>query len=141
MKKLNTYISEAWGGMKQHTLKSDIEAWCDDMGIEKYTINSKGEIDVDGKVDLRGSDFKELPYKFGTVTGYFDIGNNSNLTSLKNCPDKVKGYFRCSFCIQLDSLEECPKEVGMNFYCGECQRKFTKEEVMSLCKVKKDIKV
>ena len=82
---------------------------------------------------------KELPYKFGTVTGWFDIGNNSNLTSLKNCPNYVRGYFSCIKCSKLESLEGCPKEVEGNFYCYNCKRKFTEEEVRSLCKVKRDI--
>ena len=141
MKSLNNYINEAWGGVKQHTLKADIEAWCDDMGIKKYTINSQGEIDVDGDVELTRRDFKELPYKFGVIKGYFDIGANKNLISLKNCPDFVRDSFGCDQCSQLDSLEGCPKEVGSNFYCGRCKRKFTKDDVLSLCKVKKDIKV
>ena len=44
MKNLNIYINEAWSGVKQQSIKADIEAWCDDMGIKNYTINSKAEI-------------------------------------------------------------------------------------------------
>ena len=130
----------SWNGVKKQINKAEIEAWCDEMKIENYTINSKGEIDVDGDVWLykfmKKNNFKELPYKFGRVNGYFDIGNNSNLTSLKNCPDFVKGSFSCNRCTKLDSLEGCPKEVG-GFYCYNCKREFTKEEVQSLCNVKK----
>ena len=139
MIKLNNYITESWNGVKKQTNKADIEAWCDEMGIKKYTINSQGEIDVDGGVNLRSKSFKVFPYKFGKVNGYFDIGSNPNLISLKNCPDCVEGYFSCSVCKKLDSLEGCPKEVGGCFYCDECKRKFTKEDVESLCEVKKDI--
>ena len=141
MKNLNNYINEAWSGVKKHTNNADIEAWCEEMGIRNYTINDKGEIDVDGDVDL-GEDaveFEKLPYKFGTVTGYFDVGYNKKLISLENCPDKVGIWFSCSHCKKLDSLEGCPKEVGGNFYCRYCKRNFTKEEVRSLCKVKKQI--
>ena len=136
MIKLNNYINESWSGVKKQSLKSDIEAWCDEMGIKKYTINDKGEIDVDGSVSLDNNSFKELPYKFGKVDGYFSLGTCKNLTSLKNCPYCVTNLFDCIFCKQLDSLEGCPKEVGKNFYCFGCKRKFTKEEVKSLCKVK-----
>ena len=137
MKHINTYINEAWSGVKQQSIKADIESWCDEMGIKNYTINSKGEIDVDGNVWLyKKNDFKELPYKFGTVTGYFDIGENKKLTSLKNCPDEVRGSVGCRNCPQLDSLEWCPEEVGKNFYCFGCKREFTEKEVKSLCKVK-----
>ena len=136
MERLNNYINEAWSGVKKHTNNAEIEAWCEEMGIQNYTINSKGEIEVNGRVNLNDKDFKELPYKFGRVTGWFDIGNNQNLTSLKNCPNKIVGdYFRCSLCPQLDSLEGCPGEVGLSFYCSGCKRKFTKVEVKSLCKV------
>ena len=139
MKKLNTYIVEAWSGVKKQSLKVEIENWCEEMGIENYTINSKGEIDVNRNVDLTNKDFKELLFKFGTVDGYFTVGYNKKLTSLKNCPDEVGGWFSCSGCSALDSLEGCPKEVGIIFSCKWCKRKFTKEEVRSLCKVKKDI--
>ena len=54
----------SWNGVKKYTNKAKIESWCEEMGIESYTINSKGEIDVNGFVDLDGRDFKELPYKF-----------------------------------------------------------------------------
>ena len=141
MKKLNNYIVEAWSGVKQQSLKSEIEAWCQEMGIRNYTINDKGEIDVDGHVVLRYQKFEELPYKFGTVTGYFNIGDNKNLISLKNCPDYVGDFFSCSSCPQLDSLEGCPKEVKEHFWCSDCKREFTTEEVQSLCKVKRKIHI
>ena len=139
MKNLNNYIHEAWSGVKKQSLKAEIEAWCDEMGIKNYTINSKGEIDANSNVMLYKKDLKELPYKFGTITGYFDLGECKNLTSLKNCPNKIGNYFSCSGCTKLDSLEGCPNYVEWNFYCYDCKREFTEEEVKSLCKVKKDI--
>ena len=126
----------SWNGVKKQSLEQEIKSWCDEMGIENYTINSQGEIDVDIRVNLRNKNFKELPYKFGEIIGYFDIGNNPNLTSLKNCPDFVKGSFSCSLNPKLNSLEGCPKRVGGDFYCYDCERKFSKEEVKSLCKVR-----
>ena len=138
---LSNYIIEAWSGVKKQSNNANIEAWCEEMGIRNYTINSKGEIDVNGGVDLNKSNFKELPYKFGRVTGYFEIEMCENLLSLKNCPEEVGGYFSCYHCSKLDSLEGCPKEVNHSFYCYDCKQKFTEEEVKSLCKVKKDILV
>ena len=139
MKTLNTYINEAWSGVKKQSYEQEVKSWCEEMGIQKYTkkytINSQGEIDVDGNVNLIYKDFKELPYKFGTVTGYFNIGDNKNLISLKNCPDYVGNSFGCDRCSKLDSLKGCPKEVGGEFYCNRCKREFTKEEIKSLCKV------
>ena len=139
MKTLNNYIIEAWGGVKKQSYEQEIKSWCEEMGIKNYTINPKGEIDVNGNVILDYKDFKELPYKFGKVNGYFDISSNQNLTSLKNCPDYVNGLFACNLCPQLDSLEGCPKEVRGYFYCYDCKRKFSKEEVKSLCKVKGNV--
>ena len=142
MKSLNVYINEAWNGVKKQAIKADIEAWCEEMGIKDYTINSQGEIDVDGCVDLYKERVDILPYKFGRVSGFFDVSYNKNLKSLKNCPSKVRKWFSCSNCPQLDSLEGCPKEVkNYNFWCYNCKREFTEEEVQSLCKVKGDIVV
>ena len=137
MIKLNKYITEAWSGVKKQSIKSEMEAWCDEMGIERYTINNKGEIDVDGSVNLNKSNFKELPYKFGRVEGFFVIEMCKNLTSLKNCPNYVGSYFSCNRCDKLDSIEGCPKEVSLYFYCRHCKREFTKEEVVLYCNVPK----
>ena len=30
MKTLNTYINEAWSGVKKQSIKADMEAWCDE---------------------------------------------------------------------------------------------------------------
>ena len=136
---LSNYIIESWSGVKKHTNNANIESWCDEMGIKDYTINSKGEIDVDGGVNLSHNTFKELPYKFGNVGGNFLLSYCKNLISLKNCPNHVGDSFGCSGCIKLNSLEGCPSYVVWNFYCSECKRKFTIEEVKSLCEVKKDI--
>ena len=139
MKTLNTYINEAWSGVKQQSIKADIEAWCEEMGIRNYTINFKGEIDVGESVYLNYTTFKVLPYKFGTIIGGFIIHSCKNLISLKNCPNSVYGEFNCSECSKLDSLEGCPKIVSLSFRCNGCKSEFTEKEVKSLCKVKKDI--
>ena len=141
MIKLNNYINEAWSGVKKQTNNANIIDWCEEMGIQNYTINSQGEIDVDGDVRLQGKYFKELPYKFGRVYGYFSLARCKDLVSLKNCPNYVDTSFDVDYCSKLDSLEGCPKEVSGIFFCRECKRKFTKEEVQSLCKVKRAIMV
>ena len=74
----------SWSGVKEQTNNAEIEAWCEEMGIQNYTINSQGEIDVDWRVNLRNKNFEELPYKFGRVKGSFTISANEELTSLKN---------------------------------------------------------
>ncbi len=136
MIKLNNYINEAWSGVKKHTNNAEIEAWCEEMDIEEYTINSQGEIDVGRSVTLDGKSIVELPYKFGIVRGYFSLDGCKKLISLKNCPNYITRMFDVDNCSALESLEGCPKEVGKDFYCRGCKREFTKEEVQSLCKVK-----
>ena len=125
----------SWNGVKKQTNIENIKSWCEEMGIEKYTINPKGEIDVNGNVDFRCYDFKELPYKFGTVDGFFTFEGCKNLISLKNCPIYTGGSFSCNECPQLNSLDGCPIEVGARFYCGGCKRKFKEKEIRSLCRV------
>ena len=124
----------SWNGVKKYTNNTEIEAWCEEMGIENYTINSQGEIDVDGGVDLDNKNFKELPYKFGRVNGYFSV-NNCSLISLKNCPEILYDFFDCNNNEDLDSLNYIPKKVCGNIHCRDCKRKFTEEEVRSLCEV------
>ena len=132
----------SWSGVKKQSYEQEIKSWCEEMRIENYTINSKGEIDVCGYVSLREKDFKELPYKFGKITGpegIFAMSDCNNLISLKNCPDEVSRYFDVDGCSQLESLNGCPKKVETKFFCRNCKRKFTKEEVRSLCEVGKEI--
>ena len=71
-----------------------IDSICRRYGIENYTINPDGSIDVDGNVDLSMKKLTKLPLKF----------------------NKVSGFFNCSSS-QLITLEGCPKEVGGSFYC------------------------
>jgi hypothetical protein len=80
-----------------------------------YTIQSDGTVDVDGSVYIVGLGFKEIPVKFGKVTGNFDCSRN-NLTSLVGSPQSVGGFFRCLFS-NLTSLMGAPKSVGGGFYC------------------------
>ena len=129
----------SWKGVKQTINIEDIKSWCEEMCIKNYTINSKGEIDVDGNVELDSRDFKELPYKFGRVNGWFSLNRCKNLVSLKNCPDYIDTSFDVDYCSKLDSLEGCPKEVGGDFYCKDCKRKFKEKRIRSLCKVEDNI--
>ena len=88
---------------------------CKKYGIENYTINPDGSIDVNGNVWLYKKGLTELPLTFNKVTGDFNCGKNK-LTSLKGCPRWVGGYFSC-YNNQLTSLEFSPEYVGSNFYC------------------------
>ena len=88
---------------------------CKQYGINNYTINPDGSIDVDGSVNLYNKGLTELPLIFNRVTGVFDCGNN-RITTLKGCPRWVGDYFRCNY-NNLTSLKFSPDYVGGDFYC------------------------
>jgi hypothetical protein len=94
---------------------SETDAICRKYGIENYTINPDGTVDVDDDVDLYGKGLKELPLKFGEVGGHFSCSNN-RLTTLEGSPKEVGGNFFCQY-NQLTTLEGAPKLVGDDFVC------------------------
>ena len=95
-----------------------IQKWLDEYEVKNYTINNKGEIDVDGDVNLMRKGLTEFPsfIQFGTIKGNFDCSYN-NLTYLKGAPKKVSGIFDCRY-NNLESLEGAPKKVGKYFNCS-----------------------
>jgi hypothetical protein len=86
---------------------------CKKYGIENYTINPDGSIDVNGSVDLSFNDLTELPLRFNKVTGSFDCGMNK-LTSLKGSPRWIGDWFSCEFNYLTDNY--CDSEIGGYFY-------------------------
>ena len=99
----------------------DIHKICKEYGIQNYTINEYGSIDVDGNVDLSNKNLTRIPLKFRNVSGIFSCRFNQ-LTSLEGCPKSVGGDFYCSN-NQLTSLEGCPQSVGGYFDCQNNQLK------------------
>ena len=95
-----------------------IQSWLDEHDIENYTINNKGEIDVDGDVLLSNCGLTELPpfIQFGTVKGCFNCSFNG-LVSLRGVPNTVGGRFNCSY-NSLKSLEGAPKKINGSFFCN-----------------------
>lgn len=102
-------------------LKHISEARANDLykkyGIEKYTMNNDGSIDVDDDVNLTDLRLTKIPLKFGKVSGSFHCDDNYKLYSLKGCPYHVGGGFFCTD-TNLTSLEGCPDYVGGSFYCS-----------------------
>ncbi len=94
---------------------NEIENICQKYGIENYTINSDGSIDVYDDVYLVLECLKKLPLNFNQVTGNFNCRNNK-LTSLEDAPRRVGGNFYC-YDNKLTSLENCPQKVGEDFDC------------------------
>jgi hypothetical protein len=93
----------------------DIDSICKKYGIENYTINADGTVDVDGDVYLSSEALTKLPLKFGKVTGDFYC-NDNQLITLEGGPKEVGGYFNCSY-NQLITLEGGPRSVGGYFSC------------------------
>jgi len=105
--------------------REDIDSICKKYGIENYTINEDGTVDVDGDVSIRGKivkdrfvniDLTKLPLRFGKVSGKMDI-SFTNLTSLSGAPREVGGNFSC-YNNRLTSLEGSPISVGGDFSCS-----------------------
>lgn len=90
--------------------------WVPD-GIESYSVNEDGSVDVKGNVYIDSIDLIDghLPFKFGKVDGIFEC-DGSDMTSLWGCPDVVDSYFSVEDC-PLKSLDGCPREVG-SFFCN-----------------------
>ena len=138
--------------------KASITSLLDEYGIKNYTINARGEIDVEGDVDLSSKGLTEFPsyIQFGTVKGNF-LCDLNRLTTLKGSPIEVGKVFDCSFnrlvslegaplrvkyfdCSsnKLTSLEGAPKKANF-FNCKNNTTKFSKDDVRKVCNVEKDI--
>jgi hypothetical protein len=95
--------------------ESEVAEICQKYGIQNWSINSDGLVDVNWDVNLTIEGLTELPLQFGKVTGSFDC-NANKLTTLKGAPHRVGGRFDCDD-NRLTSLEFCPRSVGRHFYC------------------------
>jgi hypothetical protein len=96
--------------------KDFIQATLDELGVEKYTINDDGTVDVAGDVDLKKKGLDEIPVQFGFILGDFSVQRN-NLTSLKGSPVAVKSSFNCMN-NKLETLKHSPVYVGNDFACS-----------------------
>ena len=136
--------------------KEEIEKWLDSMKIKNYTIDKYLTVNVNGDVDLKNKNIKEIPVQFGKVTGFFSIGGNKKLISLVGSPNECE-EFSCANCTSLKSLVGATKECT-DFYCNDCTSltslvgspekseefscsgcvgKFTEEGVLEVCNAKK----
>jgi hypothetical protein len=103
-----------------------------------YEIRADGLLDVNGSINISGSNLFKIPLKFNRVTGDFHCKSNA-LKTLKGCPKFVGGTFDCSDnelttleggpdyvrgsynCCEnkLITLKGCAKEVGRDFLCND----------------------
>ena len=72
--------------------EEDIDNICKKYGIENYTINEDGSIDVNENVILSSRGLSKLPLKFRNVSYGFYCTINQ-LTTLEGCPESVVGVF------------------------------------------------
>ena len=66
-----------------------------DLNIQNFKINDDLVVDINESISLQGMGLSELPFKFGSIDGYFDCSDNK-LTTLKGCPYLIDGFFDCS---------------------------------------------
>ncbi len=103
-------------------------------------VSLKGSPKLVGKhFDCKFNKLTSLEYCPVITRGMLSCSHN-NLTSLYGCPDSIQYVFDCSF-NKLRSLDGCPKYVYTYFDCSNNKKKFTIEDVKSLCKVNGDIYV
>ncbi len=76
--------------------EKEISEICIRYGIDKYTINSDGSIDVHDDVYLSRRGLVKIPIRFNKIFGYFDCSEN-DLISLEGCPEYISDWFDCSF--------------------------------------------
>ena len=74
--------------------EEDIQAICKEYGIENYTINTDGSIDVDEDVSFFSGYISSIPIKFGRIDGAFYCAYH-NLTTLEGSPTYVGKCFNC----------------------------------------------
>lgn len=94
--------------------KTEIKAWLDLYGVEKYSIvkgvSQPFVVNVLGDVNLKAKELTSIPVKFNKVQGSFDVSDNS-LTSLAFCPKVIKDDFLCSGNL-LKILDSFPLSIG-----------------------------
>jgi hypothetical protein len=98
--------------------ESEVAKICEKFGIEDWTLNENGLVDVCYDVDLNYEGLTSLPLKFGKVDGWFTCDGNK-LKSLKGSPHTVGGYFSCNDNL-LKTLEGSPLTLdGGDFFCRD----------------------
>jgi hypothetical protein len=100
-------------------MEKSIEDWCHELGLEKYSIDVNGRVDVDSFVYIGNAKLKSIPIKFGMVADYFYC-NYNKLKTLEGSPIIVLSNFNCGY-NKLKTLEGSPVFVCGDFYCNNNQ--------------------
>ena len=89
---------------------------------------------------IRGNVITELPDFISFNKCYGDcMMNVSNLKSLRGTPRIIYGNFCINSNHNLFSLDFFPEKVYGHVYADHCGRKFTREELRSICEISGDI--
>lgn len=119
-----------------------------DIDEDKVTIHETC-VDYDGGLVI--GDTKDLTFKFGKVSGCFDVSyinlkdlefmpkyvgdyfniSSNDLKSFKGCPEEVVGNFTAVDSRELESLEGLPKHIGGNLLITtpNTPGKFTEDDI------------
>lgn len=114
------------------TKLSEVKNWLKAVGTlrgQKISINEAGEVDVKGNISLYNHSpddvgmgtITELPFKFGTIEGSFEVLQTS-LKSLKGFPHTVIGSV-AFVGNKWENLEHGPKRVTEHYACCGCELK------------------
>ena len=101
---------------ENYQTEKEVAKICKKYGIENWSINKDGLVDVGDNVYLGSKKLTKLPLKFGIVIGSFYCDNN-HLTTLEGSPESVDGDFCCNS-NKLTTLEGAPESVDGGFYCS-----------------------
>lgn len=74
-----------------------------------YSVSSDGLLNIEGSIIISARNLKELPVKFGTVTGLFFLSGNM-INSLNGIPDSVDN-FSLGNLPSLKEIDYLPKEI------------------------------
>jgi hypothetical protein len=96
----------------------------------------EGLSEIKGGYTFSNYGLTSLPKNLPNVGKNF-LCDNNKLTNLEGSPKIVSGIFNCSNNKTLISLKGAPESVG-TFICKN-DKKFTKEDIIAICKVKDDI--
>lgn len=120
-----------------------IEEWLEQARVGEYNIDDDFRIWTKENIILQ--DTKELfpdgklpEYINFISTGDFDVDDNG-LVSFAGFPEYVAGYLSCQM-NSFPDLEGFPKEVvGPIYFYNNYVRKFTEDEIRSVCNAKQNI--
>jgi len=91
--------------------------------VKDIEILPDGTVNIDGYINLSGTKFAKLPFKFGKISQGLTIAENRKLATLVGCPTEVKAL-DLSSCQSLTSLKGSPTTVHGSvslFFCNNLE--------------------